>query len=213
MGDFKKNILDVDDVVNKVKEMFYGDRNLIEGFNTFLPPGYSIEYDELRHDKEKVIIRKTEGNSKKKSPSDTQAAKQQSQGVEVPGQGSLPPVVTQTPVGSGLMAGNIPVAPMIGGDLQPIVMPTAPQPPAQLQEINVTQGENILPVDDKTGLPADWKKNTTPKEPGSDEMVVTYTAPNGVEINNAEELETFVAQFSDAKWIVNQLRKTIVFDS
>ena len=46
MGDFKQGAVDVADVIEKVRVMFRGDRHLIEGFNTFLPPGYTLKFTE-----------------------------------------------------------------------------------------------------------------------------------------------------------------------
>ena len=35
--------IDTPGVINNVVELFHGNGNLVEGFNTFLPPGYRIE--------------------------------------------------------------------------------------------------------------------------------------------------------------------------
>jgi histone deacetylase complex regulatory component SIN3 len=35
--------IDTPGVINRVSELFAGHPNLIQGFNTFLPPGYRIE--------------------------------------------------------------------------------------------------------------------------------------------------------------------------
>lgn len=37
--------IDTPDVIDKVKELFYGHNNLILEFNSFLPPGYRIDVD------------------------------------------------------------------------------------------------------------------------------------------------------------------------
>lgn len=39
----QKNSIDTPGVINRVSELFAGHPNLIQGFNTFLPPGYRIE--------------------------------------------------------------------------------------------------------------------------------------------------------------------------
>jgi len=46
MKDFKSQAIDTPGVIARVTELFKGHRNLILGFNNFLPPGYKIEYPE-----------------------------------------------------------------------------------------------------------------------------------------------------------------------
>ncbi|PCH34038.1 hypothetical protein WOLCODRAFT_94711 [Wolfiporia cocos MD-104 SS10] len=43
MKDFKSQIIDTPGVINRVSMLFRGNPYLIQGFNTFLPPGYRIE--------------------------------------------------------------------------------------------------------------------------------------------------------------------------
>ncbi|KAI2626401.1 hypothetical protein GGS21DRAFT_530229 [Xylaria nigripes] len=43
MKDFKSQSIDTPGVINRVSELFAGHPTLIQGFNTFLPPGYRIE--------------------------------------------------------------------------------------------------------------------------------------------------------------------------
>lgn len=43
MKDFKSQSIDTPGVIDRVSTLFRGHRNLIQGFNTFLPPGYRIE--------------------------------------------------------------------------------------------------------------------------------------------------------------------------
>ncbi|EJT80972.1 hypothetical protein GGTG_00962 [Gaeumannomyces tritici R3-111a-1] len=43
MKDFKCQSIDTPGVISRVSELFAGHPNLIQGFNTFLPPGYRIE--------------------------------------------------------------------------------------------------------------------------------------------------------------------------
>eukprot|EP00741_Cyanophora_paradoxa_P007582 tig00001155_g7334.t1 len=45
MKDFKAAAIDTPGVIIRVSRLFAGHRNLILGFNTFLPPGYKIEVD------------------------------------------------------------------------------------------------------------------------------------------------------------------------
>lgn len=47
MKDFKAQNIDTPGVIARVKELFAGHGSLIYGFNTFLPPGYKIELDEV----------------------------------------------------------------------------------------------------------------------------------------------------------------------
>eukprot|EP01102_Stenamoeba_stenopodia_P018355 TRINITY_DN6714_c0_g1_i2.p1 TRINITY_DN6714_c0_g1~~TRINITY_DN6714_c0_g1_i2.p1 ORF type:complete len:975 (+),score=235.58 TRINITY_DN6714_c0_g1_i2:41-2965(+) len=46
MKEFKTQSIDTPGVIARVSELFKGHRNLILGFNTFLPAGYKIEYEE-----------------------------------------------------------------------------------------------------------------------------------------------------------------------
>ncbi|PVI03678.1 hypothetical protein DM02DRAFT_611980 [Periconia macrospinosa] len=43
MKDFKSGAIDTPGVIERVSSLFAGNPNLIQGFNTFLPPGYKIE--------------------------------------------------------------------------------------------------------------------------------------------------------------------------
>ncbi|KIY50623.1 hypothetical protein FISHEDRAFT_39019 [Fistulina hepatica ATCC 64428] len=43
MKDFKSQVINTPGVIRRVSELFHGNPNLIEGFNTFLPNGYRIE--------------------------------------------------------------------------------------------------------------------------------------------------------------------------
>ncbi|KAF2836568.1 hypothetical protein M501DRAFT_996774 [Patellaria atrata CBS 101060] len=43
MKDFKSGAIDTPGVIERVSNLFAGHPNLIQGFNTFLPPGYKIE--------------------------------------------------------------------------------------------------------------------------------------------------------------------------
>ncbi|KAI8323827.1 hypothetical protein GQ54DRAFT_309772 [Martensiomyces pterosporus] len=43
MKDFKSHAIDTPGVIERVSRLFYGSPSLIQGFNTFLPPGYRIE--------------------------------------------------------------------------------------------------------------------------------------------------------------------------
>jgi paired amphipathic helix protein Sin3a len=43
MKDFKSGAIDTPGVIDRVSNLFAGNPDLIQGFNTFLPPGYKIE--------------------------------------------------------------------------------------------------------------------------------------------------------------------------
>ncbi|KAJ2723071.1 hypothetical protein GGI07_002898 [Coemansia sp. Benny D115] len=43
MKEFKSHAIDTPGVIERVSRLFYGSPGLIQGFNTFLPPGYRIE--------------------------------------------------------------------------------------------------------------------------------------------------------------------------
>lgn len=43
MKDFKGGVIDTPGVIGRVSQLFAGNPSLIQGFNTFLPPGYRIE--------------------------------------------------------------------------------------------------------------------------------------------------------------------------
>ena len=46
MKEFKAQAIDTPGVISRVLQLFHGNRQLILGFNTFLPPGYKIEFDD-----------------------------------------------------------------------------------------------------------------------------------------------------------------------
>ncbi|QIW96222.1 hypothetical protein AMS68_001740 [Peltaster fructicola] len=46
MKDFKGGVIDTPGVIGRVSQLFAGNPGLIQGFNTFLPPGYRIECGE-----------------------------------------------------------------------------------------------------------------------------------------------------------------------
>ena len=46
MKEFKAQSIDTPDVIDRVLQLFHGHRELILGFDTFLPPGYKIEFSD-----------------------------------------------------------------------------------------------------------------------------------------------------------------------
>jgi len=49
MKEFKAQSIDTLDVIDRVLKLFFGHHELILGFNIFLPPGFKIEFDPIRH--------------------------------------------------------------------------------------------------------------------------------------------------------------------
>ncbi|KAH7886015.1 hypothetical protein F5I97DRAFT_1877064 [Phlebopus sp. FC_14] len=56
MKDFKSEVIDTPGVIERVSMLFHGNPNLIQGFNTFLPPGYRIEMSADPHDPNIVTV-------------------------------------------------------------------------------------------------------------------------------------------------------------
>ncbi|PRP88642.1 paired amphipathic helix containing protein [Planoprotostelium fungivorum] len=81
MKDFKAQCIDTPGVIARVSELFKGHKNLIFGFNTFLPPGYKIE---AVPDDEPVVIT---------TPSGAMPAS-----ISIPQQVSVPPPAPQPPL-------------------------------------------------------------------------------------------------------------------
>ena len=50
MKDFKSQAIDTPGVIERVSMLFRGQPSLIQGFNTFLPPGYRIECSFDQHE-------------------------------------------------------------------------------------------------------------------------------------------------------------------
>ena len=46
MKEFKAQSIDTPGVIDRVLQLFHGHRELILGFNIFLPPGYKIEFSD-----------------------------------------------------------------------------------------------------------------------------------------------------------------------
>jgi paired amphipathic helix protein Sin3a len=45
MRDFKSQSISTQDVIHRVKQLFEGHPDLIDGFNMFLPPAYRLQVD------------------------------------------------------------------------------------------------------------------------------------------------------------------------
>ena len=56
MKEFKAQSIDTPGVIERVLQLFHGHRMLILGFNTFLPPGYEIEFSDDQ-DKPRVQLK------------------------------------------------------------------------------------------------------------------------------------------------------------
>ena len=50
MKDFKAQTIDTDGVIKRVKHLFEGNKELILGFNQFLPPGFKMELADLERE-------------------------------------------------------------------------------------------------------------------------------------------------------------------
>ncbi|KAG9284179.1 hypothetical protein G9A89_022953 [Geosiphon pyriformis] len=59
MKDFKSQTIDTPGVIERVSSLFQGHPSLIQGFNTFLPPGYHIECSTNPHEPNSSTIRVT----------------------------------------------------------------------------------------------------------------------------------------------------------
>jgi paired amphipathic helix protein Sin3a len=51
--------IDTPGVIQRVSELFKGHKNLILGFNTFLPPGFKIEVDDAKPSTTTIITPQT----------------------------------------------------------------------------------------------------------------------------------------------------------
>ena len=60
MKEFKAQSIDTPGVIERVLQLFHGHRMLILGFNTFLPPGYKIEFSDDQ-DKPRVQLKYPQG--------------------------------------------------------------------------------------------------------------------------------------------------------
>ncbi|KAI6031526.1 hypothetical protein BKA83DRAFT_26748 [Pisolithus microcarpus] len=56
MKDFKSEVIDTPGVIERVSMLFHGSPPLIQGFNTFLPPGYRIEISSDPSDPNMIIV-------------------------------------------------------------------------------------------------------------------------------------------------------------
>ena len=82
MKDFKSQSIDTPGVICRVSQLFNGHPNLIQGFNTFLPPGYRIDCD----DPNKIRVTTPNGTASIEDLSAAAAASQRAQVVTTPPQ-------------------------------------------------------------------------------------------------------------------------------
>lgn len=68
MKDFKIQRIDTSGVIARVKDLFRGHRELILGFNTFLPKGYEIELARISDDEDEVGVTSTPGQVQPSQP-------------------------------------------------------------------------------------------------------------------------------------------------
>ncbi|CAI2174413.1 5664_t:CDS:10 [Funneliformis geosporum] len=63
MKDFKSQAIDTPGVIERVSTLFKGHPALIQGFNTFLPPGYHIECSTNPHDPDSIKVTTPHGTT------------------------------------------------------------------------------------------------------------------------------------------------------
>ncbi|RIB10495.1 hypothetical protein C2G38_1979696 [Gigaspora rosea] len=63
MKDFKSQAIDTPGVIERVSTLFKGHPALIQGFNTFLPPGYHIECSTNPHDPDSIRVTTPSGTT------------------------------------------------------------------------------------------------------------------------------------------------------
>ncbi|CAG8797288.1 7454_t:CDS:2, partial [Racocetra persica] len=63
MKDFKSQAIDTPGVIERVSSLFKGHPALIQGFNTFLPPGYHIECSTNPHDPDSIRVTTPSGTT------------------------------------------------------------------------------------------------------------------------------------------------------
>ncbi|KAJ2028516.1 hypothetical protein IWW57_002114, partial [Coemansia sp. S610] len=118
MKEFKSHAIDTPGVIDRVSRLFHGCPSLIQGFNTFLPPGYRIECS----DDPREGVRVT-------TPSGTimsDVNRRPSAGAPLT---NAPPMAQSPPPGSSLQAGNR------GNSSQPYAARRAPSAGAQAHQM------------------------------------------------------------------------------
>ncbi|KAF8268551.1 paired amphipathic helix [Lactarius quietus] len=63
MKDFRSQVMDTTEVIRRVAPLFHGNPYLIEGFNTFLPPGYFIEVSSDSQSSEVITVTTPSGTT------------------------------------------------------------------------------------------------------------------------------------------------------
>jgi len=78
MKDFQSRILETSGVIKRVSDLFKGERNLILGFNAFLPEGYKITEEmyqnELSRQREKAMQQARQSQRAKRAPNPSRQA-------------------------------------------------------------------------------------------------------------------------------------------
>ena len=126
MKEFKAQSIDTPGVIDRVLQLFHGHRELILGFNTFLPPGYKIEFTADDENKPRVQL---------KYPQGVTGPQPQGYGSGACGQpGPGPPMQPMPPqppqhMASSMSSSYAPIQPQPGTDFsQPPPLPQAQQP-------------------------------------------------------------------------------------
>ncbi|KAL1524465.1 hypothetical protein AB1Y20_019359 [Prymnesium parvum] len=116
MKEFKAQSIDTPGVIDRVLQLFHGHRELILGFNTFLPPGYKIEFSDDEN-KPRVQLKYPHGMT---GP--------QPQGAYAHGVGGPPPAPAPVPQAPPVGLPSFQTLPTSAPELQP---PPAPTPATQ----------------------------------------------------------------------------------
>lgn len=113
MKDFKSQAIDTPGVIDRVSNLFRGHPGLIQGFNTFLPPGYRIDCSSDALDNSFITVTTPTGKTIR-----------QTSGAPVP----LPPPIPPGTVVSAPPDTHLPLS--SGGAIAPAAPAAPPGPPA-----------------------------------------------------------------------------------
>ncbi|EGO30319.1 hypothetical protein SERLADRAFT_444328 [Serpula lacrymans var. lacrymans S7.9] len=89
MKDFKSEVIDTPGVIERVSLLFHGNPYLIQGFNTFLPPGYRIEMSEDPREINFITVTTPTGTTTQNTSAWCQSSRQSRDGLG-PARPSLP---------------------------------------------------------------------------------------------------------------------------
>ncbi|WWC68464.1 uncharacterized protein I206_102392 [Kwoniella pini CBS 10737] len=111
MKEFKGQIIDTPGVIDRVSTLFRGHPSLIQGFNTFLPPGYRIECTGAEGDSNGLITVTTPAGTVSQIPGNFAAAIDQREREARAGPGAVrPPPPAETESKPSLASTNTPAS-------------------------------------------------------------------------------------------------------